>query len=83
MFTEDFLPLHTHIRPSDWAVFNGSTQSGSQLFRCIHPVDILLTTQLQSNVNLYQKLGFKVIEHTTAIEALYPNWTMKKVVDAK
>ncbi len=27
MFTEDFLPLHTHIRPSDWAVFNGKVQS--------------------------------------------------------
>ncbi|TCC97956.1 AraC family transcriptional regulator [Pedobacter frigidisoli] len=27
MFTEDFLPLHTHIRPFDWAVFNGSAQS--------------------------------------------------------
>ncbi len=27
MFTEDFLPLYTHIRPSDWAVFNGSAQS--------------------------------------------------------
>ncbi|TWR27370.1 helix-turn-helix domain-containing protein [Mucilaginibacter pallidiroseus] len=24
MFTEDFLPLHTHIRPADWAVFNGA-----------------------------------------------------------
>lgn len=27
MFTEDFLPLHTYIRPLDWAVFNGSAQS--------------------------------------------------------
>ena len=27
MFTEDFFPLHTHTRPSDWAVFNGDTQS--------------------------------------------------------
>lgn len=27
MFTEDFLPLHTHIRPADWAVFNGTAQS--------------------------------------------------------
>ncbi|MDJ1479976.1 helix-turn-helix transcriptional regulator [Cytophagaceae bacterium YF14B1] len=27
MFTEDFLPLHTYIRPTDWAVFNGSAQS--------------------------------------------------------
>ncbi|OKS86733.1 helix-turn-helix domain-containing protein [Mucilaginibacter polytrichastri] len=27
MFTEDFLPLHTHIRPTDWAVFNGNAQS--------------------------------------------------------
>jgi AraC family transcriptional activator of pobA len=27
MFTEDFLPLHTHLRPADWAVFNGSAQS--------------------------------------------------------
>jgi AraC family transcriptional regulator, transcriptional activator of pobA len=31
MFTEDFLPLHTHIRPSDWAVFNGSAQSVFEL----------------------------------------------------
>lgn len=27
MFTEDFLPLHTHLRPTDWAVFNGNAQS--------------------------------------------------------
>ncbi|WP_158796929.1 AraC family transcriptional regulator [Pedobacter sp. L105] len=27
MFTEDFLPVHTYIRPVDWAVFNGSAQS--------------------------------------------------------
>jgi AraC family transcriptional activator of pobA len=27
MFTEDFLPLPTYVRPSDWAVFNGSAQS--------------------------------------------------------
>jgi len=27
MFTEDFLPLHTYMRPSDWAVFGGSSQS--------------------------------------------------------
>ncbi len=27
MFTEDFLPLHTHLRPADWAVFKGSAQS--------------------------------------------------------
>lgn len=27
MFTEDFLPLHTYLRPADWAVFNGSSQS--------------------------------------------------------
>jgi len=27
MFTEDFLPLHTHIRPMDWPVFNGSARS--------------------------------------------------------
>ncbi|MCC8409156.1 helix-turn-helix transcriptional regulator [Mucilaginibacter sp. UR6-1] len=27
MFTEDFLPLHTHLRPADWAVFNGNAQS--------------------------------------------------------
>lgn len=27
MFTEDFLPLHTHLRPADWAVFNGTAQS--------------------------------------------------------
>lgn len=26
MFTEDFLPLHTHLRPADWAVFNGKAQ---------------------------------------------------------
>lgn len=26
MFTEDFLPLHTHLRPADWAVFNGDAQ---------------------------------------------------------
>lgn len=31
MFTEDFLPLHTHIRPSDWAVFDGSTQAVFEL----------------------------------------------------
>lgn len=27
MFTEDFLPLHTHVRPADWAVFDGTGQS--------------------------------------------------------
>lgn len=27
MFTEDFLPLHTHLRPADWGVFNGDAQS--------------------------------------------------------
>jgi len=27
MFTENFLPLHTHIRPADWAVFNGSANA--------------------------------------------------------
>lgn len=27
MFTEDFLPLHTHLRPADWGVFNGNAQS--------------------------------------------------------
>jgi AraC family transcriptional regulator, transcriptional activator of pobA len=27
MFTADFLPLHTHLRPADWAVFNGSASS--------------------------------------------------------
>lgn len=27
MFTEDFLPLHTHVRPVDWEVFNGNVQS--------------------------------------------------------
>ncbi|MCE7064069.1 AraC family transcriptional regulator [Dyadobacter sp. CY326] len=27
MFTEDFLPLPVHIRPSDWAVFNGNAPS--------------------------------------------------------
>jgi AraC family transcriptional regulator, transcriptional activator of pobA len=27
MFTEDFLPLHTYIRPSDWAVFDGGSPS--------------------------------------------------------
>jgi AraC family transcriptional activator of pobA len=27
MFTEDFLPLHTHLRPADWAVFNGNARS--------------------------------------------------------
>lgn len=27
MFTEDFLPLHTHVRPSDWTIFNGNSQS--------------------------------------------------------
>jgi AraC family transcriptional activator of pobA len=27
MFTEDFLPVHTHLRPADWAVFNGDAQS--------------------------------------------------------
>lgn len=27
MFTEDFLPLHTHLRPADWDVFNGNAQS--------------------------------------------------------
>ncbi|WP_462264540.1 helix-turn-helix domain-containing protein [Mucilaginibacter sp.] len=27
MFTEDFLPLHTHIRPADWPVFNGQAQA--------------------------------------------------------
>ncbi|TLV02507.1 helix-turn-helix domain-containing protein [Dyadobacter luticola] len=27
LFTEDFLPLHTHIRPADWDVFNGNAQS--------------------------------------------------------
>lgn len=31
MFTEDFLPLHTHLRPADWAVFNGNAQSVFQL----------------------------------------------------
>jgi AraC family transcriptional activator of pobA len=24
MFTGDFLPLHMHLRPADWAVFNDS-----------------------------------------------------------
>lgn len=27
MFTEDFLPLHTHLRPADWAVFNDNARS--------------------------------------------------------
>ena len=31
MFTEDFLPLHTHRRPADWEVFNAGTQSVFQL----------------------------------------------------
>ncbi|SDZ84482.1 GNAT family N-acetyltransferase [Pedobacter hartonius] len=44
------------------------------------PLNLLLTTQLQSNVNLYQKLGFKVIEDAPVTEAFYPNWTMKKVI---
>ncbi|QNL48154.1 AraC family transcriptional regulator [Olivibacter sp. SDN3] len=27
MFTEDFLPLHTYIRPADWDLFGGISQS--------------------------------------------------------
>ncbi|TRW22817.1 helix-turn-helix domain-containing protein [Flavobacterium zepuense] len=27
MFTEDFLPIHTYLRPSDWAVFGAESQS--------------------------------------------------------
>lgn len=27
VFTEDFLPVHTHLRPGDWSVFNPSGQS--------------------------------------------------------
>jgi len=27
MFTDDFMPLHTYIRPTDWTVFNTTTQS--------------------------------------------------------
>lgn len=26
LFTEDFLPLHTHLRPADWAVFSNNMQ---------------------------------------------------------
>lgn len=31
MFTEDFLPLHTHRRPGDWAVFDGYSPAVYQL----------------------------------------------------
>jgi len=27
LFTEDFMPMHTYLRPSDWTVFNGTGQS--------------------------------------------------------
>ena len=37
---------------------------------------VLLTTQLESNVHLYHKLGFVTIDTTT--QNSYTNWTMKK-----
>ncbi|KAA8475672.1 helix-turn-helix protein [Arcticibacter tournemirensis] len=42
MFTEDFLPLHTHLRPADWPVFNGNAQSVFKL----NPSDEALFTGL-------------------------------------
>lgn len=31
MFTEDFLPMHTYLRPTDWTVFDAEAQSVFQL----------------------------------------------------
>jgi len=48
MFTEDFLPLHTHLRPADWAVFNGNAQS---VFKLKISDQELFTTLFQKMLN--------------------------------
>ena len=46
MFTEDFLPLHTYTRPSDWSIFNGS----------VEPVFKLTDKNKVSFENLFKKM---------------------------
>ena len=55
MFTEDFLPLHTHLRPADWAIFNGNAQSVFKLN--------------ESNESLFTSLFKKMLDEQTSTYA--------------
>jgi AraC family transcriptional activator of pobA len=67
MFTEDFLPLHTYIRPSDWAVFDGSAQS---VFKLIDKEKVffenlfkkMLAEQASDYTNKYDLLFIYMLE---------------------
>ncbi len=67
MFTEDFLPLHTYIRPADWAVFKPDGQSvfwldnrDKELFTGLFQK--MLAEQTSAYANKYDLLFLYVLE---------------------
>ena len=67
MFTEDFLPLHTHLRPADWAVFNGTAQSVFKLSKSDEPLftglfQKMLHEQASTYAHKYDLLFLYVLE---------------------
>jgi AraC family transcriptional activator of pobA len=67
MFTEDFLPLHTHLRPADWAVFNGNAQSVFRLSKSDEALFIgvfqkILYEQASTYAHKYDLLFLYVLE---------------------
>ncbi|MGN8067791.1 helix-turn-helix domain-containing protein [Mucilaginibacter sp. 22184] len=77
MFTEDFLPLHTHLRPADWAVFNGNAQSVFRLDRSDESLftglfQKMLQEQASSYMHKYDLLFLYVLECIHGALKLHP-----------
>jgi AraC-like DNA-binding protein len=79
MFTEDFLPLHTYLRPADWAVFDGSTQSvfklndaEKELFEGLFSK--MLAEQASSYTHKYDLLFLYVLECIHGAMKLEPEY---------
>lgn len=77
MFTEDFLPLHTYHRPSDWAVFNGEAQSvfrlsGEEKVVFLSLFEKMIAEQASNYANKYELLFLYVLECIHAAMKLQP-----------
>ncbi|WP_051664218.1 helix-turn-helix domain-containing protein [Dyadobacter crusticola] len=78
LFTADFLPLHTHLRPSDWGVFNGSLKSVFKLTekeRCLFEsiFQKMLDEQASSYLHKYDLLFLYVLEFIHHAMKLQPS----------
>lgn len=77
LFTEDFLPLHTYLRPSDWMVFDNNGQSvfylnenEKELFTTLFQK--MITEQESSYLHKYDLLFLYVLECIHAALKLEP-----------